>query len=354
MAFRLKLVPDETKIDFFRWQVLTFGISSALALLSVVALLIFGLNFGIDFKGGTTIRTESTQPIDVGVYRQALQPLNLGDVSITQVYDPGFRADQYVAQVRIGAQSGAEAVTPQTIEAVQGALKQVDPPITFPSVESVGPKVSAELIRTAVYSVLTALVAISVYIWLRFEWQFALGAIVSLVHDVLITMGVFAVFQIKFDLTTIAALLTIVGYSINDTVVVFDKVRENTEAMRESRKSYRQAANLAVNQTLVRSVNTSRVALLPVGAILYVGAVQLGGSSLQDLALALFVGMAAGTYSSVCIATPLLVDLKNTEDEVKLAEKRAKARQRAAADPYAQAGVFSEVLVQPFVKVFPR
>ena len=162
MAFRLKLVPDETKIDFFRWQVLTFGISSALALLSVVALLIFGLNFGIDFKGGTTIRTESTQPIDVGVYRQALQPLNLGDVSITQVYDPGFRADQYVAQVRIGAQSGAEAVTPQTIEAVQGALKQVDPPITFPSVESVGPKVSAELIRTAVYSVLTALVAISV------------------------------------------------------------------------------------------------------------------------------------------------------------------------------------------------
>ena len=310
MAFRLKLVPDETKIDFFRWQVLTFGISSALALLSVVALLIFGLNFGIDFKGGTTIRTESTQPIDVGVYRQALQPLNLGDVSITQVYDPGFRADQYVAQVRIGAQSGAEAVTPQTIEAVQGALKQVDPPITFPSVESVGPKVSAELIRTAVYSVLTALVAISVYIWLRFEWQFALGAIVSLVHDVLITMGVFAVFQIKFDLTTIAALLTIVGYSINDTVVVFDRLRENL--MKYKKRPLRNLMNLSVNETLSRTVMTSGTTLVALIALLV-----LGGDVIRGFVFAITFGIVIGTYSSIYVAKNVVLWLGVKRDWTK-------------------------------------
>ena len=295
MAFRLKLVPDETKIDFFRWQFLTFGISSILAVLSVVALLMFGLNFGIDFKGGTTIRTESTQEVDVGAYRSALQPLNLGDVAITQVFDPGFRADQHVAQVRISAQEGTEAVTPQTIDEVEGALKAIDPSITFPSVESVGPKVSGELIQTAIYSVLAALVAISIYIWLRFEWQFALGAIVSLVHDVLITMGIFAVFQIKFDLTTIAALLTIVGYSINDTVVVFDRLRENL--MKYKKRALREVMNLSVNETLSRTVMTSGTTLVALIALLV-----LGGDVIRGFVFAITFGIVIGTYSSIYVA----------------------------------------------------
>ena len=295
MAFRLKLVPDNTNIDFFRWQVLTFGLSSVVAVLSVVALFVFGLNFGIDFKGGTTIRTESTQAVDVGDYRQALQPLDLGDVAITQVYDPTFREDQHVAQVRVSAQEGTEAVTPETISAIEAALQEVDPSITFPQIESVGPKVSGELIQTAIYAVLASLAAISVYIWLRFEWQFAVGAIVSLLHDVLITMGVFAAFQIKFDLTTIAALLTIVGYSINDTVVVFDRLRENL--MKYKKRPLRDLMNLSVNETLSRTVMTSGTTLVALIALLI-----LGGDVIRGFVFAITFGILIGTYSSVYIA----------------------------------------------------
>jgi len=163
----------------------------------------------------------------------------------------------------------------------------------------------------------------------------SVAALVALAHDVLITVGIYALSGFEVTPATVTGVLTILGFSLYDTVVVFDKVRENTKAMRESHQSYAQAANLAVNQTLVRSINTSIVALLPVGAILYVGAVQLGSGNLKDLSLALFVGMAAGAYSSIFIATPLLVHMKSTETEVKLAERRARARQRAAADPYA-------------------
>ncbi|MFV0302254.1 MAG: protein translocase subunit SecF [Paracoccus sp. (in: a-proteobacteria)] len=295
MAFRLKLVPDNTKIDFFRWQFVTFGLSTALAILSVVLLFVNGLNFGIDFRGGTTIRTESTQPVDVGAYRQALQPLNLGDVAITEVFDPTFGPEQNVAQVRISAQEGAEAVTPETVNAVEAALQTVDSSITFPSVESVGPKVSGELILTAVYAVLASLAAISIYIWLRFEWQFALGALVSLVHDVLITMGVFALFQIKFDLTTIAALLTILGYSINDTVVVFDRLRENL--MKFKKTPLRDLMNLSVNETLSRTVMTSGTTLVALVALLV-----LGGDVIRGFVFAITFGIVIGTYSSVYVA----------------------------------------------------
>lgn len=295
MAFRLKLVPQDTKIDFFRWQFLTFGISSAMIVLSVVFLVMFGLNFGIDFKGGTTIRTESTQEVDVGAYRQALQPLGLGDVAISQVFDPTFGPDQNVAQVRISAQDGVESVTPETINAVEAALKEVDSSITFPSVESVGPKVSGELINTAIYAVLASLAAISVYIWLRFEWQFSIGAIVSLVHDVIITMGVFALFQIKFDLATVAALLTIVGYSINDTVVVFDRLRENL--MKFKKRALREVMNLSVNETLSRTVMTSGTTLVALIALLV-----LGGDVIRGFVFAITFGIVIGTYSSIYVA----------------------------------------------------
>ncbi|MFV0361063.1 protein translocase subunit SecF [Tropicimonas sp.] len=295
MAFRLKLVPDNTRIDFFRWQFATFGISTLLAVLSIVALFVFGLNFGIDFRGGTTIRTESTQAVDVGAYRQALQPLNLGDVAITQVYDPTFRPDQHVAQVRISAQADAEAITPETIEAVETALRAIDPAITFPAVESVGPKVSGELVMSAVYAVLASLAAISFYIWLRFEWQFALGALVSLVHDVLITLGIFAVFQIKFDLTTIAALLTILGYSINDTVVVFDRLRENL--IKYKTTPLRDLMNLSVNETLSRTVMTSGTTLIALLAL-----VLLGGDVIRGFVFAITFGIVIGTYSSIYVA----------------------------------------------------
>lgn len=316
MAFRLKLVPQDTKIDFFRWQFLTFGISSAMIVLSVVFLVMFGLNFGIDFKGGTTIRTESTQEVDVGAYREALQPLGLGDVAISQVFDPTFGPDQNVAQVRISAQDGVESVTPETINAVEAALKEVDSSITFPSVESVGPKVSGELINTAIYAVLASLAAISVYIWLRFEWQFSVGAIVSLVHDVLITMGVFALFQIKFDLATVAALLTIVGYSINDTVVVFDRLRENL--MKYKKRALREVMNLSVNETLSRTVMTSGTTLVALIALLV-----LGGDVIRGFVFAITFGIVIGTYSSIYVAKNVVLWLGVKRDWSKKDPKEA-------------------------------
>ena len=227
MAWRLRLAPEKTKIDFFRYQWITFGGSMALMLLAFLAWGVIGLNFGIDFKGGTTIRTQSVTPVDVGAYRQTLEALPLGDVSITEVFDPSFKADQHVAMIRIAALEDVAAVTPETVQMVEDALTALDPALTVQSVESVGPKVSSELIWSSVLAVAVTSIGILLYIWLRFEWQFAVGGVLALLHDVFITIGIFAVFGLKFDLTIIAALLTILGYSINDTVVVFDRLREN-------------------------------------------------------------------------------------------------------------------------------
>ena len=185
---RLKLVPSETNWLFFKHAKMTFGLSSVLFVASIVVFLTMGLNFGIDFRGGTTIRSESVEPVDIAAYRDAMTGLDLGDVTITEVFDPSFGPDKNVAQIRIQAQDEVESITPETIAAVEAALQRIDPAITFPSVESVGPKVSGELIKTAVLAVVLAIGAVLFYIWLRFEWQFALGAVVALIHDVTLTM----------------------------------------------------------------------------------------------------------------------------------------------------------------------
>ncbi|HQU66624.1 MAG TPA: protein translocase subunit SecF [Albidovulum sp.] len=314
MAFRLKLVPEHTNIDFFRWQWLTFGGSLALVTAAIIASFILGLNFGIDFKGGSTLRTESTQVVDVGAYRQALEPLNLGDVTITEVFDPSFRADQHVAMIRIQLQEGAESITPETISAVETALTAVDPAITFASIESVGPKVSGELVRTAVWSILAATAAISFYIWLRFEWQFALGAVVALIHDIALTIGVFSVFQLKFDLTIIAALLTILGYSLNDTVVVFDRLRENL--IKYKTTPLRDLMNLSVNETLSRTVMTATTTLIALGALLI-----LGGDVIRGFVFAMVWGVLIGTYSSVYVAKNVVLILGIRRDWGKKEDK---------------------------------
>ncbi|PKP73371.1 MAG: protein translocase subunit SecF [Alphaproteobacteria bacterium HGW-Alphaproteobacteria-6] len=316
MAFRLRLVPEKTSIDFFRWASLTFGGSVALVLAAIVLSLVMGLNFGIDFRGGTTIRTESTTPVDVGLYRQAVSRLNLGDVSITEVYDPTFRADQHVAMIRVQAQEGAEAITPEIIAEIEAALTGIDPSISFPSVESVGPKVSGELIRTAVLSVLAGVTAICFYIWLRFEWQFSVGAVVALIHDIALTIGIFALFQLKFDLTIIAALLTILGYSINDTVVVFDRLRENL--IRYKTTPLRDLCNLSVNETLSRTVMTSGTTLVALIALLV-----FGGDVIRGFVFAMTWGVIVGTYSSVYVAKNVVLFLGVKRDWGKSDDKPA-------------------------------
>ena len=299
---RLKLVKQSTTFDFFgRWKV-WLGISTVMMVLAFASFILLGLNFGIDFRGGTTIRSESTQPVNIGIYRDAMTPLELGDISITEVFDPTFDLDQNVAMIRIQAQDGQEAVTPDTIRAVQAALSGAVSDIKFVSVESVGPKVSGELIQTAAFAVVLAIGAVLVYIWLRFEWQFALGAVAALVHDVILTIGVFSALQIKFDLAIIAALLTIVGYSLNDTVVVFDRVRENLRKYKK--KPLNEVLNVSINETLSRTVMTSVTTLLALIA-LYV----LGGDVIRGFVFAMIWGVMVGTYSSVFVASSTLLRL---------------------------------------------
>jgi preprotein translocase subunit SecF len=297
---RLKMIREQTSFDFFsRWK-LWLGISALMVVIGFVSFAIQGLNFGIDFRGGTTIRTESTQAVDIGVYRDAMTPLGLGDISITEVFDPTFDADQNVAMVRIQAQDGEEAVTPETIRTVEAALVGAVPDIKFVSVESVGPKVSGELIQTAALAVVLAIAAVLVYIWLRFEWQFALGAVAALVHDVILTIGVFSELQIKFDLAIIAALLTIVGYSLNDTVVVFDRVRENLRKYKK--RPLAEVLNISINETLSRTLMTSVTTLLALIS-LYV----LGGDVIRGFVFAMIWGVIVGTYSSVFVASTFLL-----------------------------------------------
>jgi preprotein translocase subunit SecF len=305
---RLRLAPESSKIDFFRYQWLTFGGSMIASVLAIAIWAIVGLNFGIDFRGGTTIRTESTTPVDVGAYREALAGLPLGDVVITEVFDPSFADNQHVAQVRIASADGVEAITPETVQAVEAALQVHDPAITFAAVESVGPKVSGELVRSAVLAMVAATLCILVYIWLRFEWQYALGAVVALVHDIFITIGVFALFQLRFDLTIIAALLTILGYSINDTVVVFDRLRENL--LKYKTMPLRDVMNLSVNETLSRTLMTSVTTLIALAAMLI-----FGGDVIRGFAFAIFFGVVLGTYSSIFVAKNivLMIGLDRTE-----------------------------------------
>ncbi|MGD9864088.1 MAG: protein translocase subunit SecF [Pseudodonghicola sp.] len=299
---RLRLVPDQTSFDFFsRWK-LWLGISGLLMLVAFGSFAMRGLNYGIDFRGGTTIRTESTVAVDVGVYRDALTPLGLGDVVISEVFDPGFRADQHVTMIRIQAQDDQEAVSAEMIQTVEDALKTVVPDIKFVSVESVGPKVSGELVQTAVLAVVLAIGAVLIYIWLRFEWQFALGAVIALIHDVLLTIGIFSELQIKFDLSIIAALLTIVGYSLNDTVVVFDRVRENLRKYKQM--PLKDVLNLSINETLSRTLMTSLTTLLALIALLV-----LGGDVIRGFVFAMTWGVIVGTYSSIFVASAILLFL---------------------------------------------
>jgi preprotein translocase SecF subunit len=302
MAWRLRLVPVKTNIDFFALQWVTFGASIVAVIGSLLAVAIMGLNFGVDFKGGTTIRTESTLAVDVGVYREALAGLDLGDVAITQVFDPTFREDQHVAMVRIEAQEGEEAITPDTIAAIEGALRAVDLAITFPSVESVGPKVSAELIWAALMAVVAGSLGIWVYVWLRFEWQFAVGTVAALIHDVIVTIGVFAIFQLKFDLTIVAALLTILGYSVNDTVVIFDRLRENLAKYKAM--PLREMMNLTANETLSRTIMTATTTILSLTCL-----IVLGGDVIRGFVFAMLFGVVVGTYSTLYVAKNIVLML---------------------------------------------
>ena len=302
---RLKLVPTETKIDFFKVTTLTVGLSALLAVLSVVAFFVFGLNYGIDFKGGSVIRTATPSKVEVSLYRDVLSGLELGDFTVTEVNDPGADltdTNRNAVMIRIEQQSDDAETQNDIIAEVKSALGSEIDGVSFLQTDSVGAKVSGELVIAGIEAVVLAVLAVLFYIWLRFEWQFSLGAVAALVHDVILTIGVFAVFQIEFNLSIIAAILTIVGYSLNDTVVVFDRVRENLRRFKA--KPLKELLNMSINETLSRTVMTSVTTLLALVA-LYV----LGGDVIRGFTFAMIWGVIVGTYSSVFIASPILLRL---------------------------------------------
>ena len=299
---RLRLVPSGTRWDFMRHARTAMLGSAALFAASVMLVFVVGLNFGIDFRGGTTIRALSKHPIDIGEFRDRIAPLDLGDVVISEVFDISFGPDENVASIRFEAQQGDESVASETVVRIQEALRGIDSGMQFPLVESVGPKVSGELIQKAIIAVLSAIGAVLFYIWLRFEWQFSLGAVAALAHDVVLTLGIFSVLQIRFDLAIIAALLTIVGYSLNDTVVVFDRVRENLRKHKQPDLS--KVLNLSINETLSRTVMTSVTTLIALVALFV-----FGGDVIRPFVFAMIWGVIVGTYSSVFVATNILLRL---------------------------------------------
>jgi len=278
------------KIDFMRWHLFGFAFSILLGVISIGLFLTIGLNYGIDFKGGTLIEARTQGPADLAAMRAKLDDLHIGEASLQ-----GFGAPDEVL-IRLPEQPGGDAGQMKAVELARQTLGQG---IDYRRVEVVGPSVGAELIRAGGLATGLALLAILVYIWFRFEWQFGVGATVSTIHDVVTTVGLFAIFRLEFNLTTLAAILTIAGYSINDTVVIYDRVRE---AMRKHRTMpFFELINLALNETLSRTILTvSTVALAVLSLLLF------GGEVLKGFSIAMLWGIVIGTYSSLFIAAPII------------------------------------------------
>jgi preprotein translocase subunit SecF len=304
-------------------QKMWYAISGVILLVSVAALLIRGLNFSVDFKGGSVFSFPAATSVTQGDITRVVTDAGGGQVSAQHV--SGLHAHW---QVTTGQLSSSLA------DRVQSALeKQFNVARDAMNVQFTGPTWGSQITSKAILALIIFLVVIVIYLAVAFEWKMAVAAFTALMHDILITVGIYALIGFQVSPTSVIGLLTILGYSLYDTVVVFDKVRENTAGLLTSERStYTQAANLALNQTLVRSINTSLTALIPVASILFLGGALLGAGTLNDLSLVLFVGMLSGTYSSLCIATPVLADLKEREPAYrKLAERLARKQAKATA-----------------------
>jgi preprotein translocase subunit SecF len=290
----INLIPADTHIPFIAWRHVFFLFSLALILGSVALFAIRGLNYGVDFVGGILIEIRTDGPPNVAEMRQKLGGLGLGEVTLQE-----FGEDNDVL-IRFPIQEGDEEAQQQAIETARIAL---GPNVDYRRIELVGPAVSQELFQDGLYAITAALFAMLVYIWFRFEWQFGLAAVVALLHDVISTVGFFSLLQLEFNLATVAAILTIAGYSINDTVVVFDRVRENLRKYKTM--PLPKLFDLAINETLARTSITGVTTLLVVLA-LYI----LGPEVIKGFSLAILWGIVIGTYSSICLAAPLMLYMR--------------------------------------------
>ncbi len=295
----LRLVPDNTKFRFMWFRKISFPLSVVLVIGSLALFFMVGLNYGIDFKGGTLIEMKTDGPADIGAIRSELGTLNLGDVQVQQ-----FGAEDEVL-VRVEEQPGGELAQQAVVAKVRTSF--ADNNVEFRRVEVVGPRVSGELARAGAIAVAAALFAILVYIWFRFEWQFAVGAILTTANDVIVTVGLFVILQLDFSLSSIAAVLTIIGYSLNDTVVVYDRIREN---LRKYKKlPLTDVLDKSINETLSRTTLTSVTTLLALISLWV-----FGGEVIRSFTLAMIFGIVIGTYSSIFLAAPFLILFKLRRD----------------------------------------
>jgi preprotein translocase subunit SecF len=305
----LKLVPDNTNIDFMRWRNVALVISIIATLASLALVGVRGLNLGVDFVGGQMIRTTFAKPVEVDQLRARVGQLGLGEASIQEFGGP----TSY--QIRLPKPEGGEAAANRAASAVRAMLQQQYPGARVDAVDTVSGKVSQELATDGALAIALAMLGIAIYIWLRFEWQFGVGALVTLFHDVSMTLGFFSLTQLQVDLNVVAAILTIVGYSLNDTVVIYDRIRENL-------RKYRKMAiipllNLSLNETLSRTMVTSLSILLALAVLLILGPEVIFG-----LTIAIFLGIFVGTYSSIYISSPILVWLGVKPDSFLRTEDR--------------------------------
>ncbi|MGB3721593.1 MAG: protein translocase subunit SecF [Pacificimonas sp.] len=291
----LKLVPDDTNIGFVQWRFVGVGITVALVVLSIVGLATRGLNYGVDFAGGVVMQLTFEQDADIPDIRQRIGALDIGNTSVTEFGSPD------VVQIRLPLPEteGPDAVQERGAR-VLGAISGAYPGVTLDSQDIVSGKVSGELIRDGTLAALLAMVGVAAYIWIRFEWQFGVGALIALVHDVLIALGLFAWTNIEFNLNIIAALLTIIGYSLNDTIVNYDRIRENLRKYRKMEMI--PLLDLSINEMLARTVMTSLTMAVALLALLI-----FGGEVLFGFTLAMLIGVFVGTYSSIYVAGPILI-----------------------------------------------
>ncbi len=301
MSFALsRYIPLGTKIPFVEQRFIAFGLSSIAIVVSIAAFLIIGLNFGIDFRGGSQILIVTEGPADLSEIRPVVLSLGLGDVQVQN-----FGNDSTV-RIRIERQSGegTEGANAQqdAIKTVKAALDANIEGWQERATSVISPKVSGELVNAGIYAVFGALICMLIYIWFRFEWQFSVGAVVALAHDVILTIGMFSLSKLEFNLSIIAAILTIVGYSMNDTVVVYDRIRENLRKYK--RMSLLDVLNQSINETLSRTTITSITTLLALFALFF-----LGGEVLRGFSFAMIWGVVVGTYSSIFVAAPILLVL---------------------------------------------
>ncbi|MGD0851124.1 protein translocase subunit SecF [Bradyrhizobium sp.] len=291
----LRIVPDDTKFDFTRFRRISFPISALLSILAITLFFTHGLNFGIDFKGGTLLEIRAKSgTVDIAAMRATLSGLGLGDVQLQQFGGP----DEVL--IRVAEQPGGDAAQQEAVQKVRGALGDA---VDYRRVEVVGPRVSGELLAYGMLGLMLAILAILIYLWFRFEWQFALGAMIANVHDIVLTIGFMSVSQVDFDLTSIAALLTILGYSLNDTVVIYDRIREMLR--RYKKMPMPELLNESINSTLSRSIITHVTVTLALLALLL-----FGGNAIHSFTAVMMFGVVlVGTYTSIFIAAPILIYL---------------------------------------------